>query len=552
MRPIFRSQLLKSISQDTIQRKFKFNFPFDFPKSHFHFTQIPQTHAQNPTFNSLGTIKKHGFLHSLANSNESIGFQQYPEEKYSLKLQSILKTHRNSSIEEIEQALDQCKVTITEGLALDLVKRNQSDWKLAYVFFQWVSKNGGNSLGFDVYNEILDILGKMHRFEELTKVFDKMSEREGLVNERTFRILLNRYAAAHKVEDAIGVFDRRKEFGLKDDLVAFQVLLMCLCRYKHVEFAETLYQLKRREFGYDIKTMNIVLNGWCVLGNVHEAKRFWKDIIESKCKPDLFTYGTFINALTKKGKLGTAMKLFRGMWEKGCNPDVVICNCVIDALCFKKRISEAFEVFREMRERGCVPNVATYNSLIKHLSKIGRMEKVYEILDGMEGKAECFANNVTFNYLLKSLKKPEEVPSVLEMMQRIGCNMSCDTYNLILRLYIKWDQEERVRHTWDEMDKSGLGPDRRSYTIMIHGLYDKGRIEDALSYFNEMTSKGMVPEPRTEILVNAMKNKLKEQEDTKEKKDPGENGKSPSPRSKRFKRRQKLGNASSKIKPLGN
>ncbi|XP_007021561.2 PREDICTED: putative pentatricopeptide repeat-containing protein At3g15200 [Theobroma cacao] len=532
MRPIFKCRSLNSLSRGTIHRKFKF------PISYFHFTPIPRNQATNPTFHFLGTIKKLPFFRSFASSGESIDFQQFPDGKYVLELQNILNNHRNSSIEEIEQALDQCEVTMTEGLALDLVRRNRSDWKLAHVFFQWVSKKGENSLGFDVYNEILDVLGKMHRFEELRKVFDEMLEREGLVNEGTFKILLHRYAAADKVEDAMGVFNRRKEFGFKDDVVAFQVLLMCLCRYKHVEFAETLYQSKRREFGYDIKTMNIILNGWCVLGNVHEARRFWKDIIESKCKPDLFTYGTFINALTKKGKLGTAMKLFRGMWEEGCDPDVVICNCVIDALCFKKRIPEALELFREMGERGCVPNVVTYNSLIKHLCKIRRMEKVYEILDEMEEKGGCLPNDVTFNYLLKSLKKPEEVPGVLERMERYGCNMSGDTYNLILKLYMKWGHEERVRCTWDEMEKSGLGPDRRSYTIMIHGLYDKGSIEDALSYFNEMTSKGMVPEPRTEILVNAMKDKLKEQEGEKERKEPGKNGKSLRPRSKRRKEKR--------------
>lgn len=537
MRSIFRSLLLKSLSQETILQKFKLNLAFGFPKSHFHFASNPQKQPKSPTFHFLGTVKTPIFLHSLANSDESSDIQQYPDEKSSLKIQNVLKTHRNSSIEVIEQAFDQCKVTITDSLALDLVRRNRSDWKLAYIFFEWVSRKDVNSLGFDVYNEILDILGKMHRFEELSKVFDKMFEREGLVNGTTFRILLNRYAAAHKVEDAIGMFNRRKEFGIEDDLVAFQLLLMCLCRYKHVEVAENFYQWKRREFGYDIKTMNIVLNGWCVIGNVHEAKRFWKDILDSKCKPDLFTYGIFINALTKKGKLGTAMKLFRGMWEKGCHPDVVICNCVIDALCFKKRIPEALEVFKEMGERGCVPNVATYNSLIKHLGKIGRMEKVYELLDEMEEKKGCSPNDVTFNYLLKYLKKPEEVSSVLERMERNGCKMSCDTCNLILRLYMKWDHEERVKHMWEDMDKSGLGLDRRSYTIMIHGLHAKGRTEDALRYFNEMTSKGMVPEPRTEILVNVMKNKMKEQGETK-KKDPGENGKSLRLRSGKGKRRK--------------
>ncbi|KAA3478120.1 Cysteine-rich RLK (RECEPTOR-like protein kinase) 8 [Gossypium australe] len=150
-------------------------FPFDFPKSNFLFTSNPAVHQYCPSihiFLFLGATKNLVFLHSLANS-------------------------------------DQCKVTITDGLVLELVRRNRSDWKLAYVFFQWVSKKSGNSLGFDVCNEILDILGRMHWFEELTEVFDKMSER-GLIDERTFRILVNRYAAAHMVEDAIWVFNRRK------------------------------------------------------------------------------------------------------------------------------------------------------------------------------------------------------------------------------------------------------------------------------------------------------------------------------------------------------
>ncbi|PPS04756.1 hypothetical protein GOBAR_AA15909 [Gossypium barbadense] len=188
----------------------------------------------------------------------------------------------------------------------------------------------------------------------------------------------------------------------------------------------------------------------------------------------MFTYGTFINALTKKGKLGTAMKLFRGMWEKGCDPDVVICNCVIDALCFKKRIPEALEVFREMKEYGCAPNVATYNSLIKHLRKIGRMRS------GI-------------------MKRELDI-----------CGM----------------RSEKV-----DWDRTG---DRR--------------VEDALSYFDNMTSKGIVPEPRTEILVNSMRNKLKEQEGEKQKTDLGINAKSSMLRSKKFKR-PKLGNASSKIIP---
>ncbi|KAJ4726356.1 putative Pentatricopeptide repeat-containing protein [Melia azedarach] len=518
MRSLFRP--LKTFSRENLQRRFKSSIQFtaEPTTSLSHkikilnpcFVPIDYLQGKNCAFNFLGRLKTAQLVHSLANSDENTKFQQYPDDEIAIKLQSILKNHENCSKEEIERALDQFKLKLTDDLVLDVFKHNRFDWKPAYIFFRWVSREGNHLPGSGVYNQILDILGRARRFEELVLVFDEMSERKGLVNEQTYGTLLNRYAAAHKVEEAIGVFNRRKEFGIEVDLVAFHSLLMWLCRYKHVEAAETFFVCKNNEFGFDIKAMNIILNGWCVLGNVREAKRFWKDIIASKCELDLFTYGTFINALTKKGKLGTAMRLFRAMWEKSCKMDVAIFNCIIDALCFKKRIPEALEVFREMSER-CLPNVTTYNSLIKHLCKIQRMEKVYELLNEMEQKSgSCLPNDVTFNYLLKSLKKPEEVPGVLERMERNGCKINSDTYNLILKLYVNWDYEEKVKHTWDEMEKKGVGPDQRSYTIMIHGLYDKGKLENALFYFHEMTSKGMVPEPRTEILVNDMTIKLKE------------------------------------------
>jgi pentatricopeptide repeat protein len=134
-------------------------------------------------------------------------------------------------------------------------------------------------------------------------------------------------------------------------------------------------------------------------------------------------------------------------------------------------------------------------------------------------KGSCLPNDITCNYLLKTLKKPEEVPVLLKRMQRNGCEITSDTYNLILKLYMDWDDQERVRYTWEEMERNGLGHDRRSYTIMIHGLYDNGRIQDALRYFSEMTSKGMVPEPRTKILVIDMNIKLKESRRTRGKKE---------------------------------
>ncbi|XP_065862028.1 putative pentatricopeptide repeat-containing protein At3g15200 isoform X3 [Euphorbia lathyris] len=466
-------QHLKAFSRESFYSKTKFVWQTNSRSYRPLLLYVP--HNQNSQKNHCQTLNFRLSVCTVTDSHSVTEATQNSVTELAIKIQNVLKKYRDCPTRKIELALNQCSPMVTEDLIMNVLKRHRSDWKQAYIFFNWVSKGGQTFINSTIYNEILDILGKMRHFSELTQVLDEMSKREGIINEETYRIIVN--------------------------------------RYKHVEVAESLLYSGENDFGMDIKTMNIVLNGWCVLGNVHEAKRFFRDIVGSECNPDLFTFGTLIKALTKKGKLGTAVKIYRSMWNRQLKPDVVICNCMIDALCFKKRVPDALEVFREMTERGCLPNVATYNSLIKHLCKIRRMEKVYELLDEMlEKKGNCIPDDITFNYLLKSLRKPEELPLVLEKMEKCNSKLNDDTYNLILKLYVDWDCEERARDTWNEMEKHGLGPDRRSYTVMIHWLYDKGRIEDALRYFEEMISKGMVPEPRTQMLVNKMNTTVEKNE----------------------------------------
>ncbi|KAK4484799.1 hypothetical protein RD792_007394 [Penstemon davidsonii] len=472
---------------------------------------IDYTTKKNNTFLSFFSVPVQRFHYS-----NSIEFtdNHNPTDHEAHKIQALLRIHFERPIEDIEHRLSECNLLLSEELILNVLKRHRSDWKPAFAFFNWVCKAKtltGFSPNTSIYNEIIDILGRMKRFEELKQVLDEMSLRKKLINERTYSIVISRFAAAHKIEEAIEFFHKiEQDFELKRDLFAFQTLLLAMCRYKHVEAAEVLFRNKKSEFTDDIKTWNIILNGWCVLGSLRDAKRFWKDTVTSNCKPDKYTYGIFINALSKSGKISTGKKLLMTMWEKGCTPDVAICNTVIDGLCFKKRIPEALKIFSEMSERNCSPNVATYNSLIKHLCRIRRMEEVQELLKEMEVKGgSCLPNDLTYGYLLKASKKAEDVDVILERMVKGGCKLQGDTYNLVLRLFMEWGYEKRVRSIWGEMEKSGCGPDQRSYTIMIHGLYDKGMIREALEYSDEMGSKGMVPEPRTKILVDDMNFKLR-------------------------------------------
>jgi len=91
-------------------------------------------------------------------------------------IQKLLKFRRDKPTDQLHRALDQCAVDLNHPLVLDVLRRHRSDWRPAYVFFNW-SKTAAYQPNSDVCNEILDILGKMQRFQEMRQVLDEMSKR---------------------------------------------------------------------------------------------------------------------------------------------------------------------------------------------------------------------------------------------------------------------------------------------------------------------------------------------------------------------------------------
>ncbi|KAI4976939.1 hypothetical protein ZWY2020_050546 [Hordeum vulgare] len=208
---------------------------------------------------------------------------------------------------------------IDGDVVLKVLQKQRSNWQVALLFFTWAAGLPTYEHGSRTYIKMLDILGWMKKVRLMRQLFDEIPEqRRGLVvTNRMFDVLLKRYAGAHKVQEAIEIFYKINDYGFEVDLVGFHILLMSLCRYKHVEEAEALFLQKKDEFPPVIKSWNIILNGWCVKGSLPDAKRVWNEIIASKLKPDLFTYGTFINALTKANSYPLNTKVLKARHKSG-------------------------------------------------------------------------------------------------------------------------------------------------------------------------------------------------------------------------------------------
>ncbi|PIA49767.1 hypothetical protein AQUCO_01300479v1 [Aquilegia coerulea] len=407
---------------------------------------------------------------------------------------------------EAKLKLEQCGITASRELVVEVLSRVRNDWAAAFTFFLWAGKQEGYSHSVREYHSMISILGKMRKFDTAWALIDEMKGGKtgpSLVNPQTLLIMIRKYCTVHDVAKAINTFYAFKRFKFEIGLEEFQDLLSALCRYKNVQDAEHLLFCNEKVFPLNTKSFNIILNGWCnMVVNLGEAKRFWRLMGKKGIARDTVSYSSMISCFSKVSNLHEVLKLFNQMKDLSVAPDQKVYNAVVHALAKGKHVKEAFDLLKTMEEKGFKPNVVTYNSLIKPLCKAHRVDDARVVFDEMLQKG--FSPTIrTYHAFLSILTTGEEVFQLLEKMKKTGCLPINDTYIMLIRKFCRWRQIENVFKLWNEMCKNGISPDRSSYIVLVHGLFLNGKLEEAWKYYEEMKEKGFLPEPKTEEMLQA-------------------------------------------------
>ncbi|KAJ8531131.1 hypothetical protein K7X08_025862 [Anisodus acutangulus] len=201
------------------------------------------------------------------------------------------------------------------------------------------------------------------------------------------------------------------------------------------------------------------------------------------CKPDVYAYNTVIFALCRVGNFKKAKFLLEQMELPGfrCPPDVFTYTILISSYCrygmetgcrkaIRRRIWEANHLFRLMLFKGFVPDVVTYNSLINGCCKTNRIERASELLHDMV-KGGIAPNRVTYNSFIRYYSATNEVDKAIGMLRRMqGMN-------------------------------DGVVACNSSYTPIIHGLCETGRVAEARDFLVELAEQGSIPREYTYKLV---------------------------------------------------
>jgi len=96
--------------------------------------------------------------------------------------------------------------------------------------------------------------------------------------------------------------------------------------------------------------------------------------------------------------------LFRQLNESKVKPDVILYNYRIKAYQKTKNALQVQQIFREMKINGILPDTVTYQSVLLSLSQ-EREARCFEILDEMKRNNVSF-NNTNYQILIQSSRSP--------------------------------------------------------------------------------------------------------------------------------------------------
>ncbi|XP_057450568.1 pentatricopeptide repeat-containing protein At5g39710-like [Lotus japonicus] len=168
-----------------------------------------------------------------------------------------------------------------------------------------------------------------------------------------------------------------------------------------------------------------------------------------------------------------------------------------------KTVAEVFGLLEATTEKGLVPDAMAFTSeigLMFHWLKPDKASKVYcQMIDsGVTPTVDTYKTLVD-GYC--SYNMADEALVILRDMAERGFSLHASLGSVISALCRVEQLDKAFELKMEMFEKKGILPDNNGYSALILGLYQQGRLSEALDLFREMVRSGVLPDEYTYSLL---------------------------------------------------
>ena len=374
---------------------------------------------------------------------------------------------------------------------------------------------GGYESDERVGNALVHMYAKSGSIEDAAVVFDRMKER----NLITWTVMIGAYAGSGRGVEAYDLYLKMKEEGFQADAVTYVSLLNDCASTGALEWVKDVHRhILEEGHESDARVCNALIQMYSKSGSIEDARMVFDRMKER----DVITWTVMIGAFAGRGRGVEAYDLYLKMKGEGFQPDAVTYMSLLDDCASTGALEWVKDVHRHILEEGHESHVRVGSALVHMYAKSGSIEDAAVVFDRMKGR-----NLITWNVMIGAysgsgrgveaydlyLKMKEEgfqpdavtymsllndcaSTGALEWVKDVHRHILEGGYvsdvrvgNALVHMYAKSGSIEDAQLVFERMEC-----DVMTWNIMIGGLGQHGRGQDALELFRKMKADGLVPD----------------------------------------------------------
>lgn len=317
--------------------------------------------------------------------------------------------------------------------------------KLGKATHSYVIRNG---LEFDLYigTSLIDMYVKNDDLTNAQNVFNSMSKR----NISAWNSLISGYYYKGCFEDAINVWKRMGEEGIKPDIV----------------------------------TYNAMISGHSIWGKTKEALSIIHEIKNSGLNPNVVSWTALISGSLQNGNYEGAIGFFGKMQQEGVEPNSTTIAIVLQACAGMHLLHKGKEIHCLSIRKGYINDVFVSTALIDMYSKCGSLKDAYCVFQKTHNKTLATWNSMIMGFSIYSLGE-RAILHFDEMLEE-GIKPDAITFTALLSSCKHSGLIEEGWRYFDSMRNYGIIPTIEHYSCMVDLLGRAGYLDEAWEFVQSM------------------------------------------------------------------
>ncbi|XP_020103175.1 pentatricopeptide repeat-containing protein At5g61370, mitochondrial isoform X1 [Ananas comosus] len=389
------------------------------------------------------------------------------------------------SLDDIEASLNQLDVEVTPAIITQVINScncntggGSSSTRKLLRFFSWCRLKNPAALGEEAFNHAIQTFAELGDITAVGISIADLHKEGGKLSPATFSLVAETLVKAGKEDEAVRLLrdlERKKLLPCCDGTgksvwSSSLAIVHALCAKGHARKAQGVIWHHKSELSVGFAASVVqrsLLHGWCVRGNIKEARRVMGDMKSLGILLGLPSYNDLLRCIC-----------YRNL---RFNPSALV--------------SEATDLLAEMRSCGILPTASSFNILLSCLGKVRRVKEAYGILYLMrQGKAGCSPDWVSYYLVIRVLYLSGRFVRGNKLMDQMlddGLSPDVKFYHGLIGVLCGVEKVDHALNVFEQMKKFCARNTGPTYDLLIAKLCRNGKFEQGRNLWNEAVQRGI-------------------------------------------------------------